>query len=449
LRAVNDREAIPALVDVLSKEDVAMGRELAGILDRMACPDATLMLAWLAVSATKEEVRTSATERLHDKPLHDFVPALLAAMQPLVDSSYEIRVNQAGNVTYEHELSRKTAASEQKMTLGRDFSQVNSLYTPGQMIGSTQRFLGFGPRYVFVVAPRTLTEYALLRSRNAAQAVGNYQQMAQSVEDRLQMSNAAAKKMNERIGAVLSSITDEDFGEDLVAWWSWWDDHNELESLGQPRLEEGHYMEEDVYVIPPKVVPVVDREFPLPVVLDGISGIEMQRTPIPNWQAFGKGGYTTDPRISIKVSCFARGTLVKARGGPIPIERIQAGDLVLAQNVDTGELDYRPVLGTTVRPPSSLCRICLPEETITATAGHPFWVTGSGWRMAKFLKPGDRLHRLDGSTAIVAIESPPDDEAINLIVGDFHTYFVGEKPLLVHDGLLRQPTAAVLPGYRP
>ncbi len=35
----------------------------------------------------------------------------------------------------------------------------------------------------------------------------------------------------------------------------------------------------------------------------------------------------------------------------------------------------------------------------------------------------------------------------NLIVGDFHTYFIGEKPLMVHDGLLRQSTAVVLPGY--
>jgi hypothetical protein len=449
LRAVEDIEAIPALVEVLSRDDGALSRELVAILDRMACPDATLALAWLAASETQEEVRNSATERLRDKPLHDFVPHLLAAMQPVVDSSYEIRVNQAGNVTYEHELSRKTAASEQTMTMGRDFSQVDSLHEAGQIMGSTRRSFGYGPRCVFVVAPRTLPEYTLLRSRNAAQAAGNYQRIARSVEDRLKQTNAAAEKVNERICAVLASVTDKDLGEDLVAWWSWWDDYNELQSLGQPTLEEGNCMQQDVYIIPPKVIPVVDREYPLRGVVGEISDIKMDRTPIPNSQAFGKGGYSTDPRISIKVSCFVRGTLVKTREGSTPIEQIQAGDLVLAQNVDTGELDYRPVLTTTVRPPSSLRRIRLPEATITATAGHPFWVTGEGWRMAKFLKPGDRIHGIDGSTVIDAIDSPPDEEAINLIVGDFHTYFVGEKTLLAHDGLLRQPTVAVLPGYQP
>ena len=34
----------------------------------------------------------------------------------------------------------------------------------------------------------------------------------------------------------------------------------------------------------------------------------------------------------------------------------------------------------------------------------------------------------------------------NLIVADFHTYFVGEKGILVHDITYRNPTRAVVPG---
>jgi hypothetical protein len=450
LRAVSDREAIPVLLNRLSQGDAAMGGELVGILDRMACPDATLALAWLAVTADRETLRANAIVHLRDKPLHDFVPQLLAGMQPSVDSSYNITVNQAGTVTYEHEFVRKTAKSDQKMTMVRDFAQADSLLVPGQTVASTNRLGGIGPRYCFVVFPRTLPEYAILRSRNAALAAKNYENRAQSVEENLERTNALAKEMNGRICAVLADISGKEFGDALDACCSWWDEYNELHCQDPPKRDEQHLTERDVHVIPPKVIPVIDRDFVLPIVVDEIPGITMEHKPVPP-----KGGPTqfafvsNDPRIAIKVSCFVRGTMVKTREGSRPIEQIQAGDLVLSQDVETGQLDYRPVLATTVRPPSSLRHIRLTDESITATAGHPFWVAGTGWRMAKFLKPGDRLHRLDGSTEIVAVESPPDEEAINLIVGDFHTYFAGQQALLAHDGQLRQPTAAILPGYSP
>jgi hypothetical protein len=148
------------------------------------------------------------------------------------------------------------------------------------------------------------------------------------------------------------------------------------------------------------------------------------------------------------MSCFPRGTLIHTQAGLTPIEQIQAGDLVLAQRPDSGELAYKAVLQTTLRRPSPLVRIHVQNEAISATRGHPFWVAGRGWQMAKQLTTADRLHGLEGSWAIDRIEELPDDEAYNLVVHDFHTYFVGRQGLLVHDNTPRRPTTAVLPGYR-
>ena len=84
-----------------------------------------------------------------------------------------------------------------------------------------------------------------------------------------------------------------------------------------------------------------------------------------------------------------------------------------------------------------------------ATLGHPLWVSGSGWRMAKELHAGDLLHGVHGSVPIDSIEPGPEAEAYNLVVADFNTYFIGKHRLLVHDNRARLATNKVLPGYAP
>ena len=84
---------------------------------------------------------------------------------------------------------------------------------------------------------------------------------------------------------------------------------------------------------------------------------------------------------------------------------------------------------------------------LVTTLGHPFWVNGAGWKMAKELKPGQRLHTLSGAAEIKGTEDLPNpDRAYNLVVADFNSYFVGPANALVHDNLYRQSTTAKVPG---
>jgi hypothetical protein len=67
--------------------------------------------------------------------------------------------------------------------------------------------------------------------------------------------------------------------------------------------------------------------------------------------------------------------------------------------------------------------------------------------MAKELKKNGVLSGLHRASPIQSIEPAKDAETISLTVGEFNTYFVGEKGTLVHDDTPRRPTQAKVPGF--
>jgi hypothetical protein len=92
-------------------------------------------------------------------------------------------------------------------------------------------------------------------------------------------------------------------------------------------------------------------------------------------------------------------------------------------------------------------QIQVADEQIEATLGHPVWVVGSGWRMAKELKVGDQLHGVQGGMTIDNIEPGPESQAYNLVVAETSTYFIGKHRLLVHDNMPRRAMDLPVPGW--
>jgi hypothetical protein len=137
---------------------------------------------------------------------------------------------------------------------------------------------------------------------------------------------------------------------------------------------------------------------------------------------------------------------VWTKTGRKAIETIEAGDLVLSQNVDTGELKYKTVLRRTQRPAGPLLNISTDRDELRVTGGHVLWVAGVGWRMAKELGDDAVLHSVSKPLVVRSAKPAADGEAYNLIVADFNTYFVGESGVLAHDITPRRPTQSVLPG---
>ncbi|MCA8996122.1 MAG: hypothetical protein KDA80_04035 [Planctomycetaceae bacterium] len=146
-------------------------------------------------------------------------------------------------------------------------------------------------------------------------------------------------------------------------------------------------------------------------------------------------------------SCFSRGTPVETELGPKPIERIRLGDLVLAQQDQTGELTFQPVIGTTDRNDAELLRISTSGGTFVVSQGHPFWVIGEGWRMAKELEPTMQLHALTAPVTVNSIDESGTGDVYNLVVDGFHTYFVGQSLVYTHDVIRREASDMIIPGY--
>ncbi len=209
-------------------------------------------------------------------------------------------------------------------------------------------------------------------------------------------ANDERERLNARILAALKTATGKDHDDKLKLWWDWWLSENEI------------------YQTPYK-------------------------------QVAETTSFT--PAVQVRyVSCFPAGTPVETSTGALPIEQIKAGDCVLAQDPDSGELAYKPVMAVTLRPPSPLIEVHTAKETIRAMRGHPFWVSGIGWQMAKELQPGQWLHTTAGPVQIESVDQRGETECHNLIVADFHSYFVGQEQILVHDNNLRDVTTATVPG---
>lgn len=68
---------------------------------------------------------------------------------------------------------------------------------------------------------------------------------------------------------------------------------------------------------------------------------------------------------------------------------------------------------------------------------------------ASDLKPGMLVRCVDGAEPVLSIQQNRTVETHNLVVADFHSYFVGEEKTLCHDNTDQRPTLALAPGiYR-
>ena len=158
------------------------------------------------------------------------------------------------------------------------------------------------------------------------------------------------------------------------------------------------------------------------------------------------------------------GTLVLTAAGLKKIEEIREGDLVLAYDEETGEQAYKPVTRLFRNTTEAWYHVRVDGEEIVCTGGHPFYIlnadnsrnilefegvksNGTGkWICARDLKISDQVLLSDGSCAIIeAIEvenlSAPET-TYNFEVADYHTYYVSDSKVLVHNEC---PTPATEP----
>ncbi len=135
--------------------------------------------------------------------------------------------------------------------------------------------------------------------------------------------------------------------------------------------------------------------------------------------------------------CFIAGTAILTATGSVNIEDIEAGDYVWASNPETGEVALKQVVQTFVNETNEFIHLVVDEEEITCTTEHPIYSPVKGWIAACELRAGDILVTVNGEYVVVELveheilENPVT--VYNFEVEDFHTYYVGDTNVLVHN----------------
>jgi len=118
----------------------------------------------------------------------------------------------------------------------------------------------------------------------------------------------------------------------------------------------------------------------------------------------------------VKPSCFVAGTLVMAVAGMVAIEKIKSGDKVISTDPETMETSLKTVLETYIREVTTLVHLTVNGEEIVTTV---------------------ELLDVNGNVLLVEnFDVELTDEPVkvyNFKVEDFHTYFVGNCKIWVHN----------------
>ncbi len=400
LKNIRDPAAIPSVEAAL-----AAGNEQAAVwyldwLDGLDAWEAAVALGRQSMLAPSATVRSAAQQHLKQRRVDDYVFVLLGALKADPEFSSRMFITPLGGLMYVEHIRFETQDSVRERNLAVLYGPENTAYNALRPILREQLPLANRPEMRDQV-------YAHLRAR--------YRPFS-PLAGRNQTSGVEVQ--NDRVTRTLATVLDQPRYTTPHQWWDWWNAYQQVYVSSSKRQIRNDY--EEIWA--------VDRRR------------QIRRTPTR----------TVFATLAWGASCFAADTPVVTEYGPKRIEEIQLGDCVLSQDVETGELAFKPVFQTTVRPPVALMTITTDRGQLVCTGGHPFWVNGESWLYARELQPGMRFHSIDGASEIVSVaDAGREDKAYNLIVADFHTYFAGEGRILSHDNTPRAPTNALVPGLMP
>jgi RHS repeat-associated protein len=126
-----------------------------------------------------------------------------------------------------------------------------------------------------------------------------------------------------------------------------------------------------------------------------------------------------------------------ANGQHEPIDHIKVGDRVAAGDPVTGKVFSEPVDRVIIgQGAHHMVAITIPGDTILTTYNHPFWLEDEhAFVSATSLHAGNRLQLEGGQVAIIGAVSRYDQDlrVYNLSVDVVHTFFAGQRSVLVHN----------------
>lgn len=411
LTALDDPTALSSLEITACQLDADQAIPFLQAIDKLRSTDACIALARIAVTLPTDRRGAFATNALRAYPQECYVPELLGLLSTPIESAMETAFNSKGELLIRRAMFREVKDEKQLLRLNRlvrtsEFSGNVAQITVNFSVASAFLNVGTsisrgGKRSSDLYAPPLESQIdEIAGAKNAAED-------QRQLENQIAAANVDLARAATPVYTVLEGATQVVVERTPQAWWDWWQKYNERTTLGKST-----------------------RNY-------DVSRID------------GARAYLTAGRSKIiQMSCLVAGTLVHTAEGPKPIQSVLVGDMVVSQDVETGELALRPVLQTTVRPPKTTLTIVTQAGKIQATAGHRWFVAGKGWLMTRELEPGMLLHTATGTTSVNEVsEDSHAQETYNLVVDGFHTYFVGPQRILSFDNSEPRPTLRAVPGF--
>jgi Pretoxin HINT domain len=152
--------------------------------------------------------------------------------------------------------------------------------------------------------------------------------------------------------------------------------------------------------------------------------------------ASGGGDSSSDSAGGPPTGCFAAGTLVTlGDGSRKAIETVDVGDLVLSQRENGGALGAQRVSRIWEHTVQHTLLLNFSNgEQLETTKEHRFHVDGGGFVPAGRLRPGAAFNTPVNNLVLRGTkERNTTAQVYNLEVENFHTYFVGDNLVWVHN----------------
>jgi hypothetical protein len=418
LLAIRDAAAIPVLYTSLAYHSEPETEFLLEILSAIPDIESTRVIAEIGVMNQSPQILRMCAEELKNRDEQSFAPQLLMGLSSPITAEMKLEFIPAlGQFLYRHQFVRETQFNRQMQSFGEDYLQYQSHYSgtlqyyaelwkdPDDLAKANKRMsddalkmklanqnnTAAGADAAFIEKLASTVDIAILRERQRV------------------LQNMSIEDTNGRISLLLAKVFDENHGRP-EQWWKWWNNRHEQKDNVQKPLNR----------------------------------LVQYQTNVDVFQTF-----SCDQKLTVlqkNPSCFIAGTPVVTSQGMRPIETLKTGDVVLSQNIETGELTWKPVVCPTIRPPTDVLKLTVGDESLVCTLKHPLWKVGHGWIWAKELVEGDLIRTSSGTLPVSAIEPQGKAQVHNLVVADFNTYFVGKSRLLTHDTTMRAPTLAIAPG---
>lgn len=393
LRSVEDPRAILAIEASLYDSSDAFAVELIDLLGKFRQYEATQALVRVALLTPSPTLTSAAVMQLKPRPIHDYYPQLLVLLQAPLQTEFRVLREANGTIRYEQVVAQQGSQRNHVARFDRVYSPFDR---------ADPAFGGSGPTRT---DQRGLNRMVVNSGQSTVEAQLRQYQLflsALSFQHNIAATNTSIMLTNERVFYLLENTSPNALPRNPSQWWDWWKDYNEKQI---PTPTQYVYQRQDL--------------------------------------AYAQDSPVRRPQMS----CFIAGTKVWTQTGQQAIETLQPGDRVLSRDVDSGELQFKLVINTTLQAPAPVIELTIGRDTIVASKSHPFWVNGKGWKMAKELALGDVLHTVEGPARVNGAELlPAPAPTHNLVVEDFNTYFVGDTGVLAHDVTYWKPTPVLVPG---